>query len=575
MKRKTKLLLAGLFLFLGFVALVGAGLIYMIVRPPLPSVAVLELEIGGEVPESQPTDPFSLLFMEEQRTLLEYSILLDRAAEDDDISAVLVRISPLMIGWARTAELRGALQRFQGSGKPVFAHLETGSDRELYLASVADRVMCVPEAFMIVGLAAQPTYYGDLLEKIHVEAEFEQAGKYKSAAETLTRSSMSEEFEESLNALLDTIHAEYRGAIASARGLDATAVQDVLDRGLLRSETALEAGLFDELAYEDEILDRFEEVLGEEPEMVSANRYWRRSQQAYSSGRPKKIALIYGEGPIYTGSEQGGFMGVEGIWSRTFSEYVRDAREDDSIDAIVLRVNSPGGSGTASDIIWREIVLARSSGKPVVVSMGDVAASGGYYISMPADRILALPTTITGSIGVVAGKLNMGGLYDWAGINIETVKRGERADMFSSARGFTPEEREILKEDLEGFYETFVAKAAEGRGMDYESLHEVAQGRVWSGRDAAENGLVDELGGLWTALDATKGMLGVGPDENVALVVYPRRVGLLEALRGEQARAFESSVPEPLVKMARYRAVLERLSRERVLALLPVWFDWN
>jgi protease-4 len=516
-----------------------------------------------------------MLFMPEQRTLLEYSIMLDRAAEDDGISGVLVRLSPLGVGWASTTELRNALERFKESGKPVFVHLEVATDRELYLASVADQVMCVPETFMMVGLAAQPMYLKNLLDKVYIEPEFARVGKYKSAAETLTRSSMSEEFEESLNALLDTIHTEYTSAIAGARGLDATAVQTALDRGLLRAENALDDGLIDELAYDDELPGRFEDALGEEPEFVTANSYWRRTQQGYASGRAKKIALIYGKGPIYTGREEGGFMGVEGIWSRTFSNYVREAREDDSIDAILLRVDSPGGSGTASDIIWREIELARLTGKPVVVSMGDVAASGGYYISMPADRILALPNTITGSIGVIAGKMNMSGLFDWAGITIETVKRGEHADMFSSSRGFTPEERQILQDDLESFYRTFVTKAAEGRGMDYESLHEVAQGRVWSGRDAAERGLVDELGGLWEAIEATKGMIGAGPDEEVALVVYPRRLGFFEALRGEQANAFESSVPESLLKVARYRAVVERLSRERVLALLPVWFDWD
>jgi len=576
MKRKTKLLLAGVFLLLGMMVLAGAGLIYIVIRPPLPATAVLEIDIGGDVPETHPTNPFALLFEAEKRTLLEYSIMLDRAADDSRISAVLVRLSPLMIGWARTTELRQAMERYRASGKPLYFYLEMATDRDLYLASAADRIFAVPESFMIVGLSTEAIFLKDLLDKVHVEAEFEHIGKYKSAAEMFTRSSMSDELKESLDGLLDTIHTEYRDAIASARGLSATQVQESLDRGMLWAEAARDVGLVDELAYEDQVKDRLKEVLGEEPEMVSADRYWKRIHAGAGSGARGKIALIYGEGAIYSGGEEGGgFMGAEGIASRTFSGYIKDAREDDSIDAILIRVNSPGGSGTASDVIWREVVLARQAGKPVVVSMGDVAASGGYYISMPADKILASTSTITGSIGVLAGKFDMGGLYDWLGVNIQTMKRGENADMFSSTRGFTPDEREILREDLEHFYHTFVSKAAEGRGMDYDALNEVAQGRVWSGRDALERGLVDELGGLWEAIETTKRLAGIAADEKAALVVYPRPVGFLEALRGGQAGMFQSSVPEPLAELARSREVFERLSHERILAILPVWLEWN
>lgn len=577
MKRKTKIVLLGLFLFLGVLVLAGAGLIYVAVRPPLPGQAVLLLEIGGEIPETQASDLFSLLLGEEKRSLLEYDLLLEHAAEDDRIAGVLVRISPLAMGWARIGELRQSLSRIRDAGKPLIAHFEMATDREVYLSSVADRVFCAPEAFLLVGLAVQPSYFKGTLDKLHIEADFEQVGRYKSAAESLTRSSMSEEFEESINALLDAIHVEYRDAIAESRGLETSAVQEFLDRGLSSGEGAVEAGLVDQLAYDDQVKDYLQDVLAlaEEPEMLSEHKYWRRIAGDVRGGYQNRIAVIYAEGMIYTGHESPGFFGEKGIWSRTHSGYLREAREDDDIKAVVLRVDSPGGSGTASDLIWREVVLTREAGKPVVVSMGDLAASGGYYISMAADRILAQSTTVTGSIGVLAGKLNMGGFYQWIGTNIETVKRSEHADMFSSARAFSPQEKEILRSDLERFYRGFVTKAAEGRGTEYETLERVAQGRVWSGKDALAGGLVDELGGLRQAIDSAKALAGISSDEEVTLVLYPRTKGFFEMIRGREAAATRSALPRPLVEIAEQYHSLERLSQERILALLPNWFEWD
>ncbi len=426
--------------------------------------------------------------------------------------------------------LRGAILEARRSGKRVIVFLEEAGNGTAFLASAADVVaMAPPGSLHLTGLRAEVLFLRGALDRARVEPEIVRLGEYKSAAEPFTRTSLSPEAREALESILDDLYDQFVAALAEGRGLSPERVRDLIDGGPYRAPAAKEAGLVDEICYEDEIEEKLGGFLGRpgsKPGVIPAGRWLRIARRMAPPPGTRvpapRMALLVAEGFIRSG-RTGPLWASRAVASTSFVEALRQARDDPRVRAIVLRVDSPGGSGLASDVIWRELRLAREK-KPVVVSMGDVAASGGYYLAMGADWIVAEPATLTGSIGVIAGKVNLRGLYDLLGLSKEAIDRGERAGANSDYRPFTKAEKMKLEEDIKATYEDFVAKAATCRNLPPEEIDKAARGRVWTGRQALGLRLVDELGGIRAAIAAAKRRAGIPFGQPVRLEIFPRPV---------------------------------------------------
>lgn len=511
----------------------------------------LALRASGELPENPLVE--MALIERHPPTLRVLVESLERAARDPKLEGVLLRVGGLEAGWGRVRELRSAVERFRRSGKPIYAHVELAGNREYYLASACSKIYALPTGLLdVTGLAAEVTFLRGTLDKLGVEADFVGVGRYKNAPNQFTETGFTEPHREQMESLVDSLFEEYVGAIADGRKLPPETVRQLVDAGPYDARRALEAGLVDELVYADELAQR----LGGEDSVAPASYV----EGGFALGGRTKVAVVYVLGDIVDGESGEGIGGGRFAGSRTVARALRQAREDGSIKAIVLRVDSPGGSGTAADAIWREVRLAAEA-KPLVVSMGDTAASGGYYVATGAGTIVAEPTTITGSIGVFGGKFSLRGLYDKLGVSRAVVRRGERADMFSEYRAWTPAERARVESLMVSFYEDFLERVARARGKTRDEVHAVAQGRVWTGAQAREQGLVDELGGLERALELVREKAGLAPDAALTLVALPEPKGLLDALfeppalesvlaRGPSAREFE--------RLLRWLALAER-----------------
>ena len=511
----------------------------------------LALQLSGELAE-QPVEPFATpftLFEAPRPSLQAFVTSLDQARVDSKITAVVVRIHPLVgTGWGRVQELRGALKRFRDSGKPVYAHLQYSGNKEYYLASACTKVFVLPSALLDVsGLSAEVTFLRGLLDNLGVEAQFEGVGRYKNAPTLYTEESFTPPHREQTEALLDSLFEQYVEAIATGRDLSVEDVRAAIDRGPFDAQSALEAGLVDDLRYRDEIESELEQAA-----RITPRNYLR--QPGLFDSRPH-IAVIYAVGEIVPGASQYGPMGGRFAGSDTVSAALNEAAEDDDIEAIVLRIDSPGGFGPAADAIWRAVAVARKS-KPVIASMGDAAASGGYYIAMGANVIVAQPATVTGSIGVFSGKFILRGLYDKIGLTKGIVSRGKNASLFTEYRRWSPADRTKIRELNRLFYEDFVTKAAEGRNKSYEELHEIAQGRIWTGAEALERGLVDRLGGMHVAVEAAKLAAGIDAEVEVDLVVLPKPKGFLDALFERSDERIRARLPLELRQLDRWMRVL-------------------
>jgi protease-4 len=486
--------------------------------------AYLSLDLSGS-PAEEPPSGFSDLFESRAPSLRALVESIDRAARDSRVRGLLLRVGTLDVGWARVQELRDALVRFRRTGKPSWAHLAQGGNQEYYLATGCAKIAASPTAILdISGLAAEVTFFRGTLDKLGIQAQFEGIGRYKNAPNQFTKKGFTPPHREQMESLMDSMFAQYVAGVAEGRGRGEDEVRALIDEGPFDAATAQARGLVDEILYRDEVEARLGNI-----EPVGPARYVRAARGLGFDRRPR-LAVVYAVGEIVPGeSATSPLMGSESAGADTIARGLRQAAADDTVRAIVLRIDSPGGSGTAADAVWREVERARES-KPVIVSMGDAAASGGYYIAMDGDVIVAEPATITGSIGVFSGKFSLRGLYEKVGLTQETVRRGRHATLFSSYAPWTDEERQKVRELNEAFYETFVAKAAQGRKKTPEEIEAVAQGRVWTGAQALEKGLVDRLGGLDTAIEAAREKAGLRPGADVQLVVMPERRGLLDML---------------------------------------------
>ncbi len=528
-----------------FVSLAGTVFLYLIVSraPAVPDEATLVLRPGGQLQEVVPDDVVGQLIGGDKTTVRGFIESLQMAKRDPRIANVLLRPSTLELPyWGKVQELHDAILDFRRSGKTVIAFLEYGGDREYYLASAADRVFLLPTSPLdLTGVASYEVFLRGTLDKLGAYPDFVHIGDYKTAVNQLTEKGFTPAHREMATSLNRDMYDQLVRGIASARKKTEAEMRALIDQGPFGPDEALGAGLVDGLAYDDQLDDRVRELrLGSgEMRRIEGSDYQRISPGSIGIRSRSRIAVLYAVGTIVSGKSGYDPGNGQVVGSETFVDQIRRVRADDSIKAIVLRVDSPGGSSVASDVIWRELMITRDQkpSRPLIASMSDLAASGGYYISMPAQVIVAEPATLTGSIGVFSGKIVIGGTAEKIGLTTETVKSGKNADLESPFSPFTPEQREKVASYMQTFYAGFVDKAAKSRNTTPQRIDAVARGRVWTGQQARENGLVDSLGGLDAAVAIAKERARIPADEDVELVVYSARRNIYEALTEQIGRS--------------------------------------
>ncbi len=524
-----------------------------------PEYNTLRVSLHGALPEGARLSLASL-WRGAGFDFLTCMTLLRWAREDDQIQAVVLTIADLDVGWARLQSLRRSLLALRAANKQVWVYLTEGGMREYYLASAADVILIAPAGHLsIIGLAAETVFFKGVLDKLGIEAQVHQAGQYKAAGEPFTRDSMSDAHREMLNGLLDDLYGQIVEDVAHARQKSLQAVRELIDQGLFMAREALGAELVDHVAYEDEIPTLLEAKLNPVHEITTAEyvhlrrRVMRRTLLATD---PKKIALVTVDGAIKRGDSRDGGESGHAVGSTSFAEDIKQIREDDNVAALVVRVVSPGGSGLASDLMWRELMRTREK-KPVIISMGDVAASGGYYLALAGDKVFAENGTITGSIGVIAGKAVLHGLYTQVGVTKEILTRGQRAALFSDYHVFSPQEGERLDREILSFYRDFLEKVATCRSLSLEAVEPNAQGRVWTGRQAWIRGLVDEIGGIEEALLEAKKRLGIPTEMPVVIERFPKPPSLWR-------------IPQLIRAIPRHTSSPWWWTQERIWAIMPV-----
>ena len=517
----------GIFLVAGIIGAAMSG-----GDEPLTTISdnsVLRLELNVPITELEVEDPFEGLPLPGIESgsigLIQLKQAIDHAASDPKIKGIYLDVSFFMGGYATAREIRESLEEFKATGKWVIAYSEMMSESSYYIASAADKVFLNPEGDLeFNGLSVEIGFFKQLFDKLEIKPEVFRVGDFKSAVEPFLLDKMSDENRIQLNALLGSMYGTLLSDIAASRHREAADLRAIADKALVtNARQAREHGLVDSLMYYDQVEDYLRDKLGlAEDKKITFARYGKYRKSFSTASKSKnEIAVIVADGDILPGEAQPGVIGSE-----TFAEQLRKARKNDNVKAIVLRINSPGGSSLASDVMWREIVLA-SEEKPVIASMGDYAASGGYYLAMACDTIVTQPNTITGSIGVFSILYDASDfLKNKLGITFDEVRTGQTGDLITFTRPLSAQERNIWQSRTNEIYETFTTKAAQGRGMAVEDIKKIASGRVWSGQQALANGLADVEGGLADALTLAAGQAGVGEDYKVRF--YPKPKTLLE-----------------------------------------------
>jgi protease-4 len=585
--RKTALIIVGILGVLLLVCILGIAVIWIALRKGEPTIrnnSVLALRVTGPLPDYSPDDPFKKIFGGPDQSLTGLIMQFKKAKVDTRIKAIVLDIDMSGVGWGKAEELRDAITDFRSSGKPVYAFIEFGLNKEYYIATACDKIIVPPPGELFInGLAADVMFFRGSLDKLGIYPDIYQIGKYKSAGDMFTQKKMTDAHREYINEMLNDLFDRYVNTIAQARKKTPDEVRALIDNAPYNAIKAKEAGLIDDAVYHDELENQLKKQLGYKDTdtfpLVRGVDYRDVPPESLGLNQGERIAVIYASGDIGSGSSQNSPSGDQSIGSDTVSKALNDAAADKTIKAIVLRVDSPGGSGLASDIIWHAVEAANQK-KPVVVSMSDVAASGGYYISASASKILAQPSTITGSIGVVAGKPVMRGFYDWLGISNEYVLRGKTAGMFRETEKFSDEERAKFEEWIKNtYYNDFVPKVAKGRKKDPQYIDSVAQGRVWTGGQAKDRGLVDEFGGLDRAIDVAKELAKIPANKGVERVILPYPTTFLQQLLSgggensntqlEQQRQVYASLPEDARRALRYMALMDRMKNGETMLLMP------
>ncbi len=553
MKRNTAILIVVLvFAFFIVLFILSLFLIPFVQEEKLPDKGFLSINLSGVLEEETPEIPF---MRPPSLTMRDFWIALKSASKDRRIEGVYLKIGPLSIGPAKAQEMVELIKKFRSYGKKVIVYSETMGNLEYMIASSADKIYLNPSGFLMLnGLASESIFLKGTLDKLGIKAELEHIEEYKTASNTFTEEKFTPAHREMMNSLMDSMFDSFIKTISEGRKKNIDETRVLIDRGPFNALDALKEGLVDKLLYEDEVLKEVKEK-----NLIKIKPYLK---MAKLMGK-KKIAVLYAIGSINLGESGidpifGGYV----MGSETMRRVMKEIEEDSSIKGVVMRIDSPGGSATASDIILRSAKNIKEK-KPLVISMSDVAGSGGYWIAMESNWIVAQPSTLTASIGVIGGKFSMRGFYEKIGVNIEIVKRGKFSDIYSDWREFTPEEREKVRREIGWIYEEFKKRVSKCRKISVEEVDRIGKGRVWTGEQAKNLKLVDQLGGLDEAISKLKELSGIPEKEEVEIVFYPKRRTLFEKL-------FSLADIESL----EIRAILSLLnsisnSRREILAIMP------
>lgn len=566
-------------------------------KPPVEK-KIAHIRLAGELDEAPVSaDPLFGAGAENFKSKLDR---IRKASNDDSVQALLIQLDGIRIGWAKMEEIRLALEQFRKTGKKVYAFLEAGETKDYLVATGAD-VIALPESgwLMLTGLRAELTFFKELLEKLGIRADFLQMGVYKSAAEPFTRTKMSPEARAQLKLVLDDFYDRClvgtisQGRSRGSKKLSADEVARLIDRGPFTARRAVEAGLVDRVSYFSDFEKLIRRDLNLDKVKIARDYGKDKSKdidfsnpfailkllsppKSTLSSKKDRIALIYAVGPIVTGKGGSSLFGGDTVGSTTMIEAIRQADKDPKVKAIVLRVDSPGGSALASDLIWNELKRCK---KPVVASMSDVAASGGYYIAMGAKKVLAQPGTLTGSIGVVGGKIALKGLYDKIGITTDVISRGANAGILSSTDPFSKTERKAMEDLMADVYDQFLSRVEEnrakaGKKFTRKELLQLADGRIWTGRQALERGLVDALGSLDDAIAEAKVMGGLDRNADTEYLILPKARSFLDTLLEGKLGADAGITGQVLSRAAQFRELAQHLRSIDVLMQLrnePAW----
>ncbi len=570
-----------------FVSIAGFVFLYVLFgrEPSVSTNTTLVLKVGGELSEVAPSNVVGYFRGGNTPVLRTIVENLRKAKVDPRVSAVLLKPTGFESAyWGKVQEIRDAVLDFKKSGKPVYAYLEYGGDREYYLATAADRVFLLPSSPLdLKGIATYAVFLRGTLDKIGAYPDLHHIGDYKTAMNQLTEKGYTrahKEMDESLDR--DLFEQLVRG-IADGRKKSEAEVRTLIDEGPFLPEDAVHAGLVDDVAYEDQVEDKLKKS-DQRLRKIDGDDYARVSASSFGLNRGPRIGVIYATGTITSGKSGFDPLNGEALGSDTLIDAIREARRDSSLRAIVLRIDSPGGSAAASDAIWRELMIARNerADRPIVASMSDLAASGGYYIALPAQSIVAQPSTLTGSIGIFGGKIVTGGVYEKLGAHIDSTSVGKNAEMDSPVRPFNADETKKVQEQLQAFYDGFVEKVAQSRHTTPEKIDAIAQGRVWTGQQARQNGLVDSLGGLDAAVAIAKQRAKLAADAEVELVVFPPRKSFYELLTEQLSGASEQAAMAQWLSAHLSQGEIEALRimrgplamfhRGEPLALMPMTF---
>jgi protease-4 len=535
--------------------------------------STLILHLSGDAPETPPVD-VSIPFLQPRAPVTVENIwsMLRHAAADPRIKAVVFEPSGATVGWAKMQEIRADLEQFRKSGKPLIAYLRTASTRDYYMASACSKIYMAPvDQLDLKGVGLELMYFKNTLDKLGVHVDVEHVGKYKDYGDQFERTSMSPETNEVMSSLVDEYYADLVNTMAKGRGRTPAAIRAVIDDGPFLAKQAKATGLVDGLRYEDEVFGELKTTLHQtELKKTSEHEY---AEAPDNSAGTDRIAFVVGEGSITRGDSEASTLSTDnGLESEAFDKMLNRVANDKNIKGVIVRIDSPGGEVPASDDMWRAMNELHKK-KPVVISMSDDAASGGYYMAMSGDTLVAYPGTITGSIGVVFGKANLHGLYDKLGITKDSVSRGRFARIESDYQSLTDVERAKLREDIDSDYEDFVGKVAVARKKPVSVIEPLAQGRVWLGDQAKANGLVDELGGLDRAIELIKAKSRIPAGNKVSLVLYPAKRSVFDLLfrsnPDAEAEAMLSGVGLAPLRTAWHDASLRVWMRGGMLRMMP------
>jgi protease-4 len=587
---KVLLTVGGILTVVVLVAIIGIALLLESMgAPDVPENSVLVLRVSGDLPDYAPEDPMAkFVGINQPQSFTSLLTQLRKAKVDTRIGAVMLDIDFPGIGWAKAEELRDAIKDFRASGKPAYAYMEIGTNKEYFIATAAEKIFLPPSGDLYVnGFAAEAMFYRGSLDKLGIEADVIRIGEYKTAPEQYTRKDLSPAQREVLDAVLNEYYGRFSGTIAETRKKSIEDVKAIIDNAPYHATEAQQQGLIDGANYKEQVYEELRNRLGYKQDdklrKISGAEYREIASDTLGLNQGERIAVIYASGAITGGQSSSSPLGGQMVGSDTLVKAINDAADDTTIKAIVLRVDSPGGSALASDLMWYAIENAKSKKKPVVVSMADVAASGGYYIACNADKIVAEPTTITGSIGVFLGKPVMKGFYDWLGVSNEYVMRGKNAGIFRETVKWTDEERAKMQDQANKiYYGDFVPKVAKGRGKTDEQVNQLGQGRVWTGTQAKERGLIDEFGGLEKAIEIAKQLANLPADKEVKRVPFPEARPFLESFFGsgddnasadakqrEAQEALFKALPEDTRRALRFASFFDRMKNGEAMLILP------